>query len=146
MSGRMGWRAWWRGIVGRSGCWRRRALGDRLAAWWDSLGLDEEQQVWMARLWEVFRTSSTVGELDERLGRYEESVVEALGVERSGVMFWSSGVWYSFAVLVFGREGWVEAFWSVVLGLMGAVAAWRVGVCWVAVVGFGWRSRTRRVH
>ncbi|SHK88556.1 hypothetical protein, partial [Rhodothermus profundi] len=57
--------------------------GDRLTAWWDSLGLDAEQQVWMERLWEVFRTSHTVAELDERLGRYEAAVVAALGAERS---------------------------------------------------------------
>ncbi|SHL08277.1 hypothetical protein [Rhodothermus profundi] len=81
--------------------------GDRLTAWWDSLGLDAEQQVWMGRLWEVFRTSHTVAELDARLGRYEAAVVAALGAERSGVL-------YSVAVLVFGREAWVEAFWSVV--------------------------------
>ncbi|SHK50821.1 hypothetical protein, partial [Rhodothermus profundi] len=118
--------------------------GDRQTAWWDSLGLDAEQQVWMERLWEVFRTSHTVAELDERLGRYEAAVVAALGAERSEVLLWSSGVLYSVAVLVFGREEWVEAFWSVVRELLeksgsGGMARWGIlgGRGWIRLAQQG---------
>ena len=95
--------------------------GVGLQAWWDSLGLDAEQQAWMARLWEEFRTSHTVEELDERLVRYEREVVEALGEERSGVLLWSAAVLYDVAVLVFGREEWVEDFRAMLRALQGEV-------------------------
>ncbi|GEM_PF-3765807 len=112
--------------------------GDRLAAWWDSLGLDAEQQVWMARLWEVFRTSHTVAELDERLTKYERAMVEALGEERSGVLLRSAGVLYSFAVLVFGREEWVEAFWVMVRELAGEDGGGGGMARWGVLGGRGW--------
>ncbi len=117
----------------------RARSGDRLTVWWDSLGLDEEQQVWMGRLWEEFRTSHTVAELDERLVRYEREVVEALGAERSEVLLWHAAVLYDMAVLVFGREEWVEAFWALVEELMGEGGgrggmAWRGGGGWLRLV------------
>ncbi|MDQ7041526.1 MAG: hypothetical protein Q9M35_11365 [Rhodothermus sp.] len=112
--------------------------GARLTAWWDSLGLDAEQQVWMARLWEVFRTSHTVAELDERLGRYEEAVVEALGAERSGVLLWGSGVLYSFGVLLFGRAEWVEEFWVVVRSMLGEAGGGGGMARWGVLGGRGW--------
>jgi len=95
--------------------------GVGLQAWWDSLRLDAAQQVWMGRLWEEFRTAHTVAELDERLVRYEREVVEALGVERSGVLLWRAAVLYDMAVLVFGREEWVEDFRAMLRALQGEV-------------------------
>ncbi len=113
--------------------------GVGLQAWWDSLGLDGEQQVWLGRLWEEFRTAHTVAELDERLVRYEREVVEALGGERSGVLLWSAAVMYDMAVLVFGREEWVEEFWALVEELMGEGGggggmAWLGGRGWLRLV------------
>ncbi len=114
-------------------------VGVGLQAWWDSLGLDGEQQVWMGRLWEEFRTAHTVAELDERLVRYEREVVAALGGERSGVLLWSAAVLYDMAVLVFGREEWVEAFRALVGELMGLTGsdgamAWWGGGMWIRLV------------
>ncbi len=91
-------------------------------SWRDSLKLDAEQQAWMDRLLEEFRTSHTIQELDERLTRYEQEVVEALGEQRATVLLWSSGVLYGFAVMVFGREPWVEEFRSVMRTLLGMQA------------------------
>ncbi len=116
-------------------------VGVGLQAWWDSLGLDGAQQVWMGRLWETFRTSHTVAELDERLSRYEQEVVEALGVERSEVLLWSAAVMYDMAVLVFGREEWVEAFWALVEELMGEGGR-RGGMAWLG--GRGWIRRAQQ--
>lgn len=95
--------------------------GVGLQAWWDSLGLDAEQQAWMARLWEEFRTSHTVKELDVRLSRYEQEVVEALGTGRSEVLLWNAAVLYGMTMLAFGQEDWVENLRAMLKTLQGEV-------------------------
>ncbi len=95
--------------------------GIGLQAWWDSLGLEAEQQAWMARLWEEFRTSHTVKELDVRLSRYEQEVVEALGTGRSEVLLWNAAVLYGMTMLAFGQEDWAEDLRAMLKTLQGEV-------------------------